>query len=64
MRNKPMADQRLSWLGAWRQPAPWAALVLLGIASVSAPPRLWFWVALLVVVLLVGWIQALKRPDS
>jgi hypothetical protein len=64
MKSKPLAHQRAAWLRAWRQPAPWTALVLLGIASVSRPPRLWFWVALLVVVLLVGWIQALKRPDS
>ena len=64
MKSKPLAHQRSLWLRAWRQPAPWAALLLLGIASVSAPPRLWFWVALLVVVLLVGWIQALKRPEA
>jgi apolipoprotein N-acyltransferase len=50
------------WLGPCRQPAPWLALLLLGIASVSAPPRLWFWVALLLVVLLVGWAQALRPP--
>ena len=64
MKSKPLAPQRSLWLRPWRQPALWAALVLLGIASASRPPRLWFWVALLVVVLLVGWIQALKRPDS
>jgi len=64
MKSKPLAPQRSLWLRPWGQPAPWTALVLLGIASVSRPPRLWFWVALLVVVLLVGWIQALKRPDS
>ena len=64
MRSKPLSPQRSLWLHPWRQPAPWAALALLGIASVSRPPRLWFWVALLVVVLLVGWIQALKRPEA
>jgi apolipoprotein N-acyltransferase len=64
MKSKPLVPQRSRWLRPWRQPAPWAALVLLGIASVSRPPRLWFWVALLVVVLLVGWIQALKRPET
>ena len=64
MKSKPLVPQRSLWLRPWRQPAPWAALVLLGIASVSRPPRLWFWVALLVVVLLVGWIQALKRPET
>lgn len=50
-----------SALAAWRQPAPWIALVLLAIASNSTQPRLWFWVALLVVVLVVGWIQAMAR---
>ncbi len=64
MNSKPWAPHCSLWLRPWRQPAPWAALVLLGIASASAPPRLWFWVALLVVVLLVGWIQALKRPEA
>ena len=64
MKSKPLAHQRAAWWRAWRQPAPWTALVLLGIASVSRPPRLWFWVALLVVVLLVGWIQALKQPEA
>ncbi|MFM7676186.1 MAG: hypothetical protein ACKO5F_11535 [Synechococcus sp.] len=48
--------------GACRQPAPWLALLLLAIAAVSSPPRLWFWLAVLLVVLLVGWIQALRPP--
>ena len=62
--SRPAAGgRRVRWLGPWRQPAPWLALLLLGIASVSAPPRLWFWVALLVVVLLVGWVQALRPPS-
>lgn len=64
MKSKPLTHQRSLFWRPWRQPAPWAALVLLGIASVSSPPRLWFWVALLLVVLLVGWIQALKRPEA
>ncbi len=56
-----MALPRRSLLSAWRQPAPWIALVLLAIVSISTQPRLWFWVALLVVVLVVGWIQAVGR---
>lgn len=50
------------WLNPWRQPAPWIALLLLVIAAISSPPRLWFWVALLLVVLLVGWARALRPP--
>ena len=56
-----MGRPRHSALAAWRQPAPWIALVLLAITSTSTQPRLWFWVALLVVVLVVGWIQAMAR---
>jgi apolipoprotein N-acyltransferase len=52
------------WLNPWRQPAPWIALLLLVIAAISSPPRLWFWVALLLVVLLVGWARALRPPRS
>ena len=48
------------WLRPWRQPAPWLALALLVITATSQPPRLWFWLALLLIVLLVGWVQALK----
>ena len=51
------------WLKPWRQPAPWLSLILLVISARSQPPRLWFWLALLVIVLLVGWAQALKRPS-
>ena len=53
-----------SWLVALRQPAPWIALVLLAITVSSAAPRLWFWLALLLIVLLVGWVQALKQETS
>lgn len=55
---------RERWLGPWRQPAPWLALLLLLITAVSSPPRIWFWLALLVVVLLVGWVQALRPPQG
>lgn len=61
-RRLPRAVQ--SWLRPWRQPAPWLALVLLAITAVSSPPRLWFWLAVLLVVLLVGWLQALRAPSD
>lgn len=50
-----------SWMIALRQPAPWIALVLLAITVSSTAPRLWFWLSLLLIVLLVGWVQAFKR---
>lgn len=56
--------RRDRWLRPWLQPAPWLALLLLFIAAVSSPPRLWFWLALLVVVLIVGWAQALRPPQG
>jgi len=48
------------WLGPWRAPAPWLALLLLAVAATSTTPRLWFWLALLLIVLLAGWLQALR----
>ncbi|MCP9915652.1 hypothetical protein KBZ13_04040 [Cyanobium sp. ATX 6F1] len=50
------------WLSPWLTPAPWLALLLLVVAAHSVAPRLWFWCALLLVVLLVGWVQALRGP--
>ena len=55
---------RERWVSPWRQPAPWIALVLLVIAAISSPPRLWFWISLLLVVVLVGWAQALRPPRT
>ena len=57
-------NNRGRWLSPWRQPAPWIALLLLVIAAISSPPRLWFWISLLLVVLLVGWAQALRPPRA
>jgi len=51
-------------MNAWRSPAPWIALVLLGIVLVSEPPRIWFWLAVLLIVLAVGWLQALRPPKA
>lgn len=62
-RRRPLRQALVPWLAPWAAPAPWLALLLLALAAASSPPRLWFWVALLGVVLLVGWIQALGgRP--
>ena len=47
-------------LAAWKAPAPWIALVLLAITAASSPPRQWFWLALLGIVLVVGWLQLLR----
>ena len=57
-------NNRDRWLNPWRQPAPWIALLLLVIAAISSPPRLWFWISLLLVVLLVGCAQALRPPRA
>ena len=48
-------------LHPWRQPWPWLSLLLLALCSRSEPPRLWFWVALLLISLLVGLLQSLAR---
>jgi hypothetical protein len=53
MSNRPLA--------AWRAPAPWIALLLLAITAASSPPRQWFWLTLLVIVLVVGWLQLLRN---
>jgi hypothetical protein len=53
MSNRPLA--------AWKAPAPWFALVLLAITAASSPPRQWFWLARLVIVLIVGWLQLLRQ---
>lgn len=56
--------QRARWLRPWLRPTPWVALLLLLITALSSPPRIWFWLALLVVVLLMGWVQALRPPQD
>jgi len=39
------------------------SLGLLLLCSLTEPPRLWFWLALLLISLLVGLIQALARKS-
>jgi apolipoprotein N-acyltransferase len=64
MTSAPEGTPRRSrLLEPWRRPWPWLSLVLLVLASRSEPPRLWFWVALLLISLLVGLLQSLAhRP--
>jgi hypothetical protein len=62
----PSGGRRLSrnaLLAPWRQPWPWVSLGLLLLCSRTEPPRLWFWLALLLISLLVGLIQALARKS-
>ena len=54
---------RYALLAPWRQPWPWVSLGLLLLCSRTEPPRLWFWLALLLISLLVGLIQALARKS-
>lgn len=62
----PIGGRRLSrnaLLAPWRQPWPWVSFGLLILCSRTEPPRLWFWLALLLISLLVGLIQALARKS-
>ena len=50
-----------AWLQPWLQPWPWLTLGLLLLCSRTEPPRLWFWLALLLISLLVGLLRALAH---
>ena len=56
----PARPRQHQWV-AWKAPAPWIALGLLAITASSSPPRQWFWLALLLIVLVVGWLQLLRQ---
>ncbi len=45
----------------WLQPWPWISLLLLLLCTRTEPPRLWFWLTLLLISLVVGLIQSLGR---
>ncbi len=54
-------QRRQALLLPWLQPWPWVSLVLLLLCSRTEPPRLWFWLALLLISLLVGLLQSQAR---
>jgi hypothetical protein len=49
------------WIKPWLSPWPWVSLGLLLLCTRTEPPRLWFWLALLLISLLVGVLRALAR---
>jgi len=49
------------WLSPWRQPLPWLSLFLLLLCLRTEPPRLWFWLTLLLISLTVSLLQSLAR---
>ena len=54
-------QRRQTLLAPWLQPWPWVSLGLLLLCSRTEPPRLWFWLALLLISLMVGLLQSLAR---
>ncbi|MFN9628916.1 MAG: hypothetical protein ACK59A_01615 [Cyanobacteriota bacterium] len=49
------------WVKPWLAPWPWVSLGLLLLCLRTEPPRLWFWLALLLISLLVGLLRALAK---
>lgn len=60
-RHGPLARLANPWLKPWLDPGPWVSLGLLLLCMRTEPPRLWFWLALLLISLLVGFLRALAR---
>ena len=50
-----------AWIQPWLQPWPWLTAGLLLFCTRTEPPRLWFWLALLLISLLVGLLRALAK---
>ena len=61
MKRPALATWLTPWLRPWLQPWPWISLGLLLLCRRSEPPRLWFWLALLLISLLVGLLQSQPR---
>ncbi|MFO0037436.1 MAG: hypothetical protein ACK522_00625 [Synechococcaceae cyanobacterium] len=63
--NEPHAPRpsrrRPALLAPWLEPWPWVSLGLLILCSRTEPPRLWFWLALLLISLVVGLVRSLAR---
>jgi hypothetical protein len=56
-RPRPGAALLAPWLAPW----PWVSAGLLLLCSRTEPPRLWFWLALLLISLVVGLLRSLAR---
>ncbi len=57
----PLARALGPWIKPWLAPWPWLSLGFLLLCTRTEPPRLWFWLALLMISLLVGLMRALAR---
>ena len=53
-------DRRKWWLKWWTI----AGFISLLIVMMSEPPRLWFWLAILVALIAYGFERALNKDDS
>lgn len=57
----PLGRWVTPWVKPWLAPWPWVSLGLLLLCLRTEPPRLWFWLALLLISLLVGLLRALAK---
>ena len=61
MSSSPLRRLLGPWVKPWLAPWPWVSLGLLLLCTRTEPPRLWFWLALLLISLLVGTLRALAK---